>query len=332
MAKPTLNFWFDFASTYSYPAAMRIASLAATSGITVRWRPFLLGPIFKAQGWATSPFNLYPSQGPQHVARPGACMRHARSSVFKRPDPHFRKTPCWQREPRWSRLQISGVKVIAAPSICAEFGEGRNIEKLGERSEEILKKSRTGCRPPCSSRPSRLTSNCSFASKPTKHSGSAYSAHRVSSPPAASCSGATTALEAGAGLGQALAFAPLAPAACVAAGDQPICQPAKDSRRRPPIARHWPPASHRSCFLAALKCRTRNRTQAQPAHRRRRSRGNCACAPLPRLRSPPVRPAILHTATDMAGGKKRDEKEDHAFNRVGIHCSPSRAERCRSQA
>src|SRR5215468_11015909 len=60
---PALDFWFDFASTYSYPAAMRIAPLAATAGVTVRFRPFLLGPIFKAQGWDTSPFNLYPAKG-----------------------------------------------------------------------------------------------------------------------------------------------------------------------------------------------------------------------------------------------------------------------------
>ncbi len=60
---PTLDFWFEFASTYSYPAAMRIAPLAQARGVTVRWRPFLLGPIFKAQGWDNSPFNLYPSKG-----------------------------------------------------------------------------------------------------------------------------------------------------------------------------------------------------------------------------------------------------------------------------
>jgi 2-hydroxychromene-2-carboxylate isomerase len=58
-----LDFWFDFASTYSYPAALRIAPLAATASVTVRFRPFLLGPIFKAQGWDTSPFNLYPAKG-----------------------------------------------------------------------------------------------------------------------------------------------------------------------------------------------------------------------------------------------------------------------------
>ena len=58
-----LDFWFEFASTYSYPAAMRIETLAQNAGISVRWRPFLLGPIFGAQGWTTSPFNLFPVKG-----------------------------------------------------------------------------------------------------------------------------------------------------------------------------------------------------------------------------------------------------------------------------
>src|SRR6266436_3367003 len=59
-----LDFWFDFASTYSYLAAMRIGPLAEEVSVRVRFRPFLLGPIFKAQGWDTSPFNLYPAKGP----------------------------------------------------------------------------------------------------------------------------------------------------------------------------------------------------------------------------------------------------------------------------
>jgi 2-hydroxychromene-2-carboxylate isomerase len=58
-----MEFWYEFASTYSYPAAMRIERLAAAAGIAVRWRPFLLGPIFAAQGWNDSPFNLYPARG-----------------------------------------------------------------------------------------------------------------------------------------------------------------------------------------------------------------------------------------------------------------------------
>jgi 2-hydroxychromene-2-carboxylate isomerase len=58
-----IEFWFEFASTYSYPAALRIEPLARRHGIEVEWYPFLLGPIFKRQGWNDSPFNLYPAQG-----------------------------------------------------------------------------------------------------------------------------------------------------------------------------------------------------------------------------------------------------------------------------
>jgi len=58
-----MEFWYEFASTYSYPAAMRLERLATTAGVVVRWRPFLLGPIFAAQDWNDSPFNLYPAKG-----------------------------------------------------------------------------------------------------------------------------------------------------------------------------------------------------------------------------------------------------------------------------
>ena len=42
---------------------MRIEALAAAAGVEVAWKPFLLGPIFHAQGWTTSPFNIYPAKG-----------------------------------------------------------------------------------------------------------------------------------------------------------------------------------------------------------------------------------------------------------------------------
>jgi len=61
--RPTLEFWYEFASTYSYLAAMRIEALAQAADVAVRWRPFLLGPIFAAQGWNTSPFTLFPAKG-----------------------------------------------------------------------------------------------------------------------------------------------------------------------------------------------------------------------------------------------------------------------------
>jgi len=58
-----LQFWFDFASTYSYPAALRIEAVARAQGVDIEWHAFLLGPIFRAQGWNDSPFNIYPAKG-----------------------------------------------------------------------------------------------------------------------------------------------------------------------------------------------------------------------------------------------------------------------------
>lgn len=60
---PTIDFWFELGSNYSYLSAMRIEALAAGAGIAVRWQPFLLGPIFASFGWPTSPFVLQPQKG-----------------------------------------------------------------------------------------------------------------------------------------------------------------------------------------------------------------------------------------------------------------------------
>ncbi|TVO58611.1 2-hydroxychromene-2-carboxylate isomerase [Denitromonas halophila] len=60
---PRIEFWFDPASTYSYIAAADVARLEAEGRAHVDYRPFLLGPIFARQGWADSPFNLYPAKG-----------------------------------------------------------------------------------------------------------------------------------------------------------------------------------------------------------------------------------------------------------------------------
>lgn len=60
---PKLQFWYEFASTYSYPCAMRIEDAARAAGVALEWRPFLLGPIFVGQGWNDSPFNVYPVKG-----------------------------------------------------------------------------------------------------------------------------------------------------------------------------------------------------------------------------------------------------------------------------
>jgi 2-hydroxychromene-2-carboxylate isomerase len=86
MADPLLDFWFDFASTYSYLAAARIRPLAAAAKVQVRFRPFLLGPIFKANGWDTSPFNLYEAKG-RYMWRDMERLADGLNLPFRRPDP-----------------------------------------------------------------------------------------------------------------------------------------------------------------------------------------------------------------------------------------------------
>lgn len=60
---PTMDFWFEFGSTYTYPTVMRIEELAARAGVNIQWKVFLLGAIFNRQGWDDSPFNIYPAKG-----------------------------------------------------------------------------------------------------------------------------------------------------------------------------------------------------------------------------------------------------------------------------
>lgn len=84
--KPRLTFWLELASTYTYLSAMRIEALAEAAGVDVVWRPFLLGPIFKAQGWSTSPFNLYPAKG-RYMIRDIERLAAARGLHFHIPEP-----------------------------------------------------------------------------------------------------------------------------------------------------------------------------------------------------------------------------------------------------
>jgi 2-hydroxychromene-2-carboxylate isomerase len=79
---PRLEFWYDFASTYSYLSAMRIEELGRAAGVEIAWRPFLLGPIFKAQGWTNSPFSLYPAKG-AYMIRDIERIAAGRGLVFK---------------------------------------------------------------------------------------------------------------------------------------------------------------------------------------------------------------------------------------------------------
>lgn len=84
-----IEFWFEFASNYSYLSMMRIEAAAAKCGVVVRWRPFLLGPIFRSLGWNNSPFVLQKAKGDYvWTDMTRQCRKHGlpwqRPSVFPR--------------------------------------------------------------------------------------------------------------------------------------------------------------------------------------------------------------------------------------------------------
>jgi 2-hydroxychromene-2-carboxylate isomerase len=103
---PRLEFWFEFGSTYSYPSALRVEEMAREAGVEVAWRPFLLGPIFKAQGWSDSPFNLYPAKG-RYMWRDlericeALALPFARPSQFPRNGLQAARLACWFSEEPW---------------------------------------------------------------------------------------------------------------------------------------------------------------------------------------------------------------------------------------
>lgn len=60
---PEIEFWFEFGSNYSYLSVMRIEDEARRRGVWIVWKPFLLGPIFRALGMENSPFVLQREKG-----------------------------------------------------------------------------------------------------------------------------------------------------------------------------------------------------------------------------------------------------------------------------
>jgi 2-hydroxychromene-2-carboxylate isomerase len=126
MSKPVVDFWFEFASTYSYLAIMRVQTRADDAGVAIRYRPFLLGPIFKAQGWDTSPFNIYESKG-RYMWRDLERLCADLSIPFCRPDPFP------QNSLLAARVAVAGEDQSWRDAFCrgvfrAQFGEGRRID------------------------------------------------------------------------------------------------------------------------------------------------------------------------------------------------------------
>jgi len=127
--RPLLQFWYDFASTYSYLSAMRIETVAADRGVDVDWRPFLLGPIFAKQGWSTSPFNLFPAKG-RYMWRDMERQCEVLGLPLCIPDP-FPQHSLLAARLAFSGKGSSWIGAFTRAIFHAEFGEGRDISDAG---------------------------------------------------------------------------------------------------------------------------------------------------------------------------------------------------------
>jgi 2-hydroxychromene-2-carboxylate isomerase len=143
-----VEFWFEFASTYSYLAAARVERLAAEAGAPLEWKPFLLGPIFKRQGWEDSPFNLYPVKG-RYMWRDLERLCEAQGIPFRRPSRFPRsgllaaRVACVGHGEPWCAGFVRGVYganfaedlEISEPSVVGEI-----LESAGARAAEVLER------------------------------------------------------------------------------------------------------------------------------------------------------------------------------------------------
>jgi len=125
LQRPVVEFWFEFASTYSYPAAMRIETAADAAGLQLQWKPFLLGPIFQAQGYEQSPFLVHEAKGRymwRDVER--LCAKHRiawqKPSSFPRTSVLAARIACSHGDAPWMPSFVRAV-------YRANFAEDRDI-------------------------------------------------------------------------------------------------------------------------------------------------------------------------------------------------------------
>jgi 2-hydroxychromene-2-carboxylate isomerase len=124
-ASAALEFYFDFSSPYGYLASERIDTLAAKYGRKVKWRPVLLGVVFKATGAA--PLTTVPLKGDY------AKLDFARSARFmgipyRHPDRFPLPTQAAARAYYWLLDQNHGMARAFAHAVYrALFVDGRDI-------------------------------------------------------------------------------------------------------------------------------------------------------------------------------------------------------------
>ena len=126
MAGPVLDFWFEFASTYSYPAAMRIGPLARNAGVRC-------AGVRSCSARSSRPRAGTPRRSTSTRPRAATCGATwsgcAPTSACRSGAPiRFRNRACSPRGSRWSGLGQAWGEDFCLAVFRAEFGEGCRID------------------------------------------------------------------------------------------------------------------------------------------------------------------------------------------------------------
>jgi 2-hydroxychromene-2-carboxylate isomerase len=123
-----LEFYFDFSSPYGYLASEKIDDLAAGYGRKVRWRPILLGVVFKQTGGA--PLTTLPLKGEYSLhdfSRSARFMGvpYTHPQAFPLATQHAARTFYWLAEQDGETAQDFAHSVFRAL-----YRDGRNVSEL----------------------------------------------------------------------------------------------------------------------------------------------------------------------------------------------------------
>jgi 2-hydroxychromene-2-carboxylate isomerase len=117
--------WYEFASSYSYLAVMRAQAAADAAGVSLHWRPFLLGPVFLSLGWNDSPFNIYPPKG-RYMWRDMQRLCDRYGFAFRLPSRFPRNGVLAARVARLGQ-EADWIGPFSRATMQANFGEDRDI-------------------------------------------------------------------------------------------------------------------------------------------------------------------------------------------------------------
>jgi len=125
MSNAPVDFYFEFSSPYGYIASRLVDDLAGRIGREIRWRPFLLGPVFKATG--SAPLVEIPLKG-DYSRRDFGRSASFHGVPFAMPPRFPIGTVAAMRAFYWmDGRDPAAAKQLAKALYTAYFAEGRDI-------------------------------------------------------------------------------------------------------------------------------------------------------------------------------------------------------------